>query len=256
MRDTIKRLAADTCNRLDEFEVVSQRDWRRVIRRSWKQDRSVIIKLWARPDFKGIIRRILHISSANYEWRNLQILYGLGVRVPKPIGFANIGRNPSRHTDLLIMEDLGDCQESITYMKSCVQEGDEEGIKKLEASLIDMTVLMVHGRLLAYDHSLINIVVTSSGEVVRLDLEQARKVQFLKMHTDLYARMLSTFIASYIYAVQPDTGRVYNFIEKLFAELKPPTSVLQTTQKYIDSKLSNQEKQTGINIRITLPLKK
>jgi hypothetical protein len=85
-------------------------------------------------------------------------------------------------------------------------------------------------------------------------LEQSRKVQFLKIHTNLYARMLSTFIAIYIYAVQPDTGRVYGFIEKLFAERKPPTSVLQTTQKYIDSKLSNQEKQTGINIRITLPI--
>ena len=254
MRDTIKLLAADTCNRLDEFEVISQRDWRRVIRRSWKQGRSVVIKLWARPDVKGIIRRTLHISSADHEWRNLRILYGLGVRVPKPIGFVNIGRNPSQHTDLLIMEDLGDCQESITYLKSCIQEGDEEGIQKLESSIIDMTVLMVRARLLDYDHSLINIVVTSSGEVVRLDLEQARKVWFLGMHTDLFARMLSTFIASYIYAVQPDTGRVYGFIEKLFAELKPPTIVLKASQKYIDAKLSMQEKNTGINIQITLPI--
>jgi hypothetical protein len=208
--------------------------------------------LWSRPDFKGVIRRLLNISSANYEWNNLRVLDNLGVRVPRPIGFINLGKNESSFTDVLIMEDLGKTSKCIDYLKKCILIQNEKEVSRIEAEVIDITVSMIKNRILDWDHSLVNMLVTQEGEVIRLDVEQARKIRVLTFNSELYSRMLGMLIVSYTYAVQPDLKRVNSFTDKLLFELRPSGKVLKLTQKRIDALLLLQKSKNGIDMKVTL----
>lgn len=248
---------ADTRDRLaDATQVtqVSKRAWRLVVRRALPEGPSLIVKLWARPDLKGRIKSAFGQSSAAHEARSLELAAAHGVPVPAFHGYANLGRHASGYTEGLIMEDLGEVTEALAALKGMIAAGDEAAVAQFEAELVAMTATMIRASILDYDHSLVNIVrQPTSGRLVRLDLEQARKVRSLDKQNRLYSRMLGRFLGSYIFAVQPDTGRADRFARAVFDAIDPPTAVRLGTQSEIDALMARQTEGGGPDTRFKLP---
>src|SRR5688572_653644 len=101
-----------------QAEVLYRRADRIVIRRreAAPQD-PVIVKMWSRPDLRGVLRRILGIASHQREWRTLVRLRSVNMSVPRPLGCCRVIPSIAGYTDALFMEDLGDCEAATDYLK-------------------------------------------------------------------------------------------------------------------------------------------
>ena len=250
----LKSLIEETCARLSELDIIYRRSTRLVLRRPWVDGKSVIVKLWARPDLPGTIRRYLRISAPCYEWRSLKRVQALGIPVPEPIGFGNIGRNPTGYNEALVMEDLGPTQHAADRLVDLIAAGNEQAVHTLEEAVLRMTVLMVRARIIDYDHSMVNIVVDAAGDPYRLDLEQARKVPAVFLYRGRYVRMLGQLIGSYVFAVQPDIARAERFAGRIFEELRPTRSMIGDIQRHVDDMMHTQFQYNGMRTTVALPV--
>jgi tRNA A-37 threonylcarbamoyl transferase component Bud32 len=249
---TAHDLIADTCHRLDEMEVVSKRSFRLVVRRAAPDGTPVIVKLWARPGWKGQVRRLLGQSHAQYEFRNLKMMERLGVPAPRAYGFGRATPNAQGYTDAMVMEDLGQIETAGIYLKACVKAGDEAAVTRFEDELIRMTGILARARVIDFDHSMVNIVVRDA-DPIRLDLEKARRVPWIGLRPKLYGEMIGQLLATYVFAVQPDVDRAGRFAEKLFAEIKPAPSIIKLAQAHVDKQMKRQKDGRGIDMALKLP---
>ena len=244
----------ETCARLDELDIIYQRSTRLVLRRPWVDGKSVIVKLWSRPDLPGTIRRQLRISAPWYEWRSLNRIQALGIPVPEPIALGTIGRNPTGYNEALVMEDLGWTQHAADHLVDLIAAKNEPAIKALEDAVVDMTVSLVQNRIIDYDHSMVNIVVNAAGEPYRLDLEHALKVPARFMFQERYVRMLGQLIGSYVFAVQPETNRAERFAGRIFDELCPSRAQIAKIQEHVDDMMNTQFRDKGMRTTVALPV--
>ena len=251
-KSAASKLIQDTCDRLDEMDVISRRGVRIVVRRRWIDDSPVVVKFWARRGIRGALRRALGLTSAHYEWRNLRRMETLGIPAPRSIYYCNAPRNRFGFTEAMVMEDLGDCELAQAYLKARIQEGDEDTVTRFESEIIKMTGILVRGRIIDFDHSMVNIVVKSS-EPIRLDLEKARLVPWIGLRQGLYARMIGQLLGTYVFTVQPDTDRAVRFARALFAEVRPSQSVIERTQAHLDGMLERQKRDSDIDVSVQLP---
>ena len=247
-----REMIADTCRRLDEMDVISKRDFRLVVRRNWHDGTPVVVKLWARPGLKGTLRRFLGQSAARYEFRNLRMMARIGVPAPRAIAYGRAPANRFGYTDVMVMEDLGDCETAGRYLKARIEAADEAAVAKFEAEVIRMTGILARARIIDFDHSMVNIVVTGARPI-RLDLEKARRVPWIGLRPGLYARMIGQLLGTYVFAVQPDTDRARHFAEKLFTEISPTPAVVAGAQAHLDAMLKRQKDGIGIDVALTLP---
>jgi hypothetical protein len=224
-----------------------------VIRLPGPDGRSLIVKLWDRPDIKGTIRRALHISSAMYEWRSLRMLHRAGIKVPTPVAFMNLPRQARQFTEALVMEDLGECRGAVDYLKSLVAAGDEQAIDAFEAQVIDTTAAMIRLGVFDADHGLANFVVTPADDVFRLDMEHARRLRMPFGRTNRQGRMLGLLLTSHVFAVQPDISRTLDFADRLFAAVHPSRAVRISSQKWLSRWLNLQRDSSGIDVSMQLP---
>ena len=239
----VLNIASEVCGNPDAFEVISHQDWRWVIRYPLASDRSVILKLWARKDVKGSLRRLLKITSSDYEWKYLKYLHEIGLRVPAPLGFSYLSLKGIDFTEILILEDLGPCIFAVEHIKALLSTNDNEGLASFEEDLIVMTQKMIQHSLLDYDHSLVNILVShGKNKPVRVDVEHLRRVGSVFRHKKLYSRMLATLISSYTYAVQPQTCKVTHFAECLRERISPPPKVMQLANIQIQKNMIQAKK--------------
>ena len=87
-------------------DIINKRQNRIVIR--WQESvggRSIIVKMWSRPDLKGKLRRLLRIAACNHEWRNLSRMFCFGIAVPRPLGVLRVAPSIAGYTDALFIED-------------------------------------------------------------------------------------------------------------------------------------------------------
>ena len=240
--------------RFDDVEVINQRQNRIVIR--WRQTpvgEPIIIKMWARPDLKGRLRRFFGMAACNYEWRNLLRMSRFGVSVPRPLGFCRVLPSIAGYTDVLFMEDLGGCESASDHLKQLVQAGKTEQALRFENVLIDITEQIVKAGMLDMDHGMNNIVVTSSGRTVKLDMELARRVSWPSLFTSMYGRMLGRLIGLHAFSVQPDIERNRRFSERLCNRLEPPPAALKKAGRYVRELMEQQRKEIGINTQVAFP---
>lgn len=249
---TAHALISDTCHHLDEMEVISKRSFRLVIRRPAPDGTSVIVKLWARPGWKGVVRRMLGQSAARYEYRNLRMMERLGVPAPRAFAYGRAAPNTQGYTDAMVMEDLGDIEIAGGYLKDRIGAGDEAAVTRFEDELIRMTGILARARIIDFDHSMVNIVVKDKTPL-RLDLEKARRVPWIGLRPNLYGEMIGQLLATYVFAVQPDVKRAERFATKLFDDIKPKASIVKRAQLHVDKKMKRQKDGRGIDMALTLP---
>lgn len=234
--------------------VISQRGNRIVIR--WRETESgdpIIIKLWSRPDLRGELRRWLRIAPPDREWKNLLRLSKFNVAVPSPLGFSRVVPGIAGYTDVLFMEDLGECQTATEHLKQLIRAGEEPQALSFENAVIEITRQLLEAGMLDEDHGMLNIVVQPSGRPVRLDLEITRRVFWPRLFPSMYGRMLGRLIGLHAFAVQPDVGRTTRFAERLRDHLKPPPAVLDRAAVHAREMMAQQLRKSGIDTQLTLP---
>lgn len=238
----------------DRAQVISRRGNRVVIR--WRETDagdSIIIKLWSRPDLRGELRRWLRIAPSDCEWKNLLRLSKFNVAVPSPLGFSRATPSIAGYTDVLFMEDLGDCETATEHLKQLIRAGEEQQALRFENAVIEITRQLLEAGMLDEDHGMLNIVVQPSGRPVRLDLEITRRVFWPRLFPSLYGRMLGRLIGLHAFAVQPEVGRTTRFAERLRDRLEPPPAVLERAADHAREMMAQQLLKSGIDTQLTLP---
>ena len=214
---------------------------------------TVIVKLWSRTGVRGALRKQTRTNPAMREWRVLRKLERLGVRAPRVLKICYLRRGGAQYTEAIFIEDLGRTVEGLEHLKSLIQSGQPEAAAVYEEYLIRTTETMIRAGVLDPDHRMTNFVVTADGTPVRLDFELARLVFHVGLHPDLVGQMIGTLVATYCYAVQPDSGRAADFAARLAARIGPSRRALKGAGRLVREKLEKQRLETGIDMRIDLP---
>ena len=238
----------------ENAEVIYRRKDRIVIR--WREaasDESLIIKMWSRPDLKGRLRGLLHISSCHHEWRTLVRLSAVNMAAPHPLGYCRLTPSIAGYTEALFIEDLGECASATDYLKQLIHTGQEQKVLRFENVMIEMTEQILTAGMVDVDHGLANIVMQASGRPVRLDFELSRRVIWPRLFPIMYGDMLGRLIVLHAFAVQPHTDRTTRFAERLCEHLHPPRRSLVQAGIHIRKYLKEQFENTGIDTRLTLP---
>lgn len=250
MRAILDSLRAD----FGSATVISRRGNRIVVR--WRQSgcgASIVVKMWSRPDAAGCIRRLLRISSADRERRNLDRLRRAAVAVPRALGSLAVSPGIEGYTDALFMEDLGDCEPATEHLKRLILAGENDNALRFEDALIEMAARILGAGMLDVDHGFSNAVVDGTGRAIRLDLELGRVVLWPRLFTGMYGEMVGRLIGLHAFAVQPDTQRSFGFAERVRERLHPPRRVLARAARYARQMMREQLETTGIDTRLTLP---
>lgn len=250
----IQRYAEEIRADLDRASVLSRRGNRVVVR--WQESatgKSIVVKMWSRPDLKGALRRWLRIAPCDREYRNLVRLRRLGVAVPRALGVARLAPSIAGYTDALFTEDLGECETATERLKQLLRTGEERQALLLEDDVIDITRQLLEAGMLDEDHGMLNIVIPSSGKAVRLDLEIARRVFWPRLFPSSYGRMLGRLIGLHAFAVQPDVQRTNRFAHRLRASLQPSAAICERAAAHARNMMEEQLRVRGIDTRLNLP---
>ena len=78
------------------------------------------------------------------------------------------------YTDLLLIEDLGNCIQVRERVVALLREERESELDELEQDLIQLTARILTCGIVDPDHSLENTVLDSHGRMVRLDFDAMR----------------------------------------------------------------------------------
>ena len=173
--------------------------------------------------------------------------------MPRPLGRCRVGVLGQPFTDAVFIEDLGQTVGGVEHVKTLVREARFAHLRSFEDRVIELTQGMLHAGVIDTDHGLINTVVPSSGQPVRLDFEIARCVRFPRLHTTGLGLMLGRLITTFTFAVQPDTVWAAEFAKRATEALHVPRRVLRVAKRFIDRTLEYQRQQIGLDVRLDLP---
>ena len=194
---------------------------RKVIRFWRGPSSSVVIKMWQHHKLRHKLRQWLQVSSAQCEIRNLAAMKHLGIRVPAPLGFAHLRPvENSEFDEAVVMEDFGRCTTGTEHIRALIASGHDILLQDFEDKIILMADALVHGAIIDRDFTVDNIVICSGEDIRRIDVEIARRVSFPTVSRYLSSEMFGPLLATYTWAVYPDTGVVPRFMRKLRDELK------------------------------------
>ena len=252
-RQRVREAAREVMGSLDSFEELKSKGPRRVIRYPIESDKSVILKIWAGRSLKTRLAGLLRISSVCREARSLLRAKRLGVRVPSPLGFATVSWKGGVHGGAIVLEDLGNCAPAMSFIKDRIANAEEDRLAVFESRIVEMTAAMVRGNLLDEDHGILNMVVAEGDQPIRLDLERARRVISRNIRYRLYGRMLGRLLATYTFAVQPETQRTFELAIRLKEETRPSRFAWEQTKEYVEERMRVQREQKGYKMTVQLP---
>ena len=211
----------------------------------------VIVKAWALRNLRERIKCWLGISNGAREWKMHCRVQQLGLRVPQPVAYSQVVI-PSGRYEIMVVEDLGETTKALQYLKRCLARKDDAEIARLEESVIEMAHLLVRAGVVDVDHQLNNIVLDASNEIVRIDLECARRCRPGRVPTEAYSTMIARLICTHAYACQPDLHLTEAFARTLSDRLQPPAAVLELAEAIINRNLKKQHRRKGIDSRLSL----
>lgn len=218
---------------------------------------SVIIKLWNRPAFNGVFRRATGTSPLAREFRTLYYMARFFDDSPRAIGSYRLRGEHIRHTEALVVSDLGRCKNAADYFKEVLSSENSEAMHHFEERIVTITQRLLAGHFVDTDHRISNFVVPpvqpthspdQSASPIRIDFEHSVRVLSLTTASGILGRMIGTLIGSHVYLTQPYTNRSKVFVERLFDSIGPMTSrrALRVAQGTIDKMLDGQAERHGI----------
>jgi hypothetical protein len=215
---------------------------------------TVIVKIWKLRGLKERLKSILHLSNGRREWRMHRIIFKAGIEVPEPLAFERLALQTGQVCEIMAMQDLGEVQCGLPYLKQLIKAGDTTGITALEDRLVQITEALIKCRVLDVDHQLNNFIVDARGRLMRIDFECASRHIFRITSKSEFGEMLARLIASHIYAVQPEVHRSIRFSEHLFQSLAVSRPIKAFVSASVNAKLAKQGDHKGVATRVALPV--
>lgn len=239
-----------------QHEILRSRDDCIVIRVAPPNGISIIVKLWKRPGVRGFLRRMTQTGNLDREWKTLNHLHHFALTTPEAIARFHFDSQINGYTDAIVMQDIGVGElgtEYLTQLLAQEQESPDERIR-FENDVIELTATVLQAGVLDLDHHLVNMIVTPTREIVRLDFEISTVVGDPRRHTRKLAGMIASLMTSYIVAVDAHGKDTANeFAMKLATNLKLPTNLLRHAKANIERNLESQQQKSGLDLRWTPP---
>ncbi|KJS28612.1 MAG: hypothetical protein VR64_23825 [Desulfatitalea sp. BRH_c12] len=182
-----------------------------------------------------------------------QLIFKAGIEVPEPLAFQRLTMQSGQAYEIMTMEDLGETQKALPYLKQLINLGDTAGIAGLEDRLIEITAAFIKVHVLDVDHQLNNFVLDVRGRLMRIDFECAQHHAF-RMSKNELGEMLARLIASHVYAAQPEVYRSVRFAEGLFQRLGVDRPIRALVSASVNAKLEKQRDRKGVATTVVLPV--
>jgi len=219
---------------------------------------SFIVKLWKRPGVRGFLRRITQTGNLDREWKTLNHLSRFALAVPEAITRFHFDSPINGYTDAIVMQDIGVGVLGTEYLTQLLgqelKQGSADERIKFENSVIELTASILQAGVLDLDHHLVNMIVTPSGDIVRLDFEISTIVRNPRRHTRKFAWVIANLMTSYIVAVNAHGKETANgFAMKLAKDLELPANLLRHAKVKVEKNLESQQQQSGLDLRWTPP---
>ena len=222
-----------------------------VVRSTGPDGRNLVVKLWNRRGLRGWLRRLTRTNSA---WREYVALRSLMNKAPVPevLGYFRLRDGRAAHTEAVVLEDLGRCEDLTEHVKRLRRDGGDAALAPIEEELIKATHALVESNIVDGDHRLPNFVVRPCGVIARVDFEMAHRVRNPSADPAELGGMLGTLIGSYAFALQPDTAPVGVFAESLATVSKACPQARRFARLQIDKMLRRQDREAGIRTAVAL----
>lgn len=123
-----------------------------------------------------------------------------------------------------------------------------------ENNVIELTASILKAGILDLDHHLVNILVTPSWGIVRLDFEISAIVRYPGLHRKKLSRMIAALMTSYIVASNADGKSTANeFAMNLANRLDLPADLLRNARVLVEQNLAQQQMKSGLDLHWTPP---
>ncbi len=214
--------------------------------------RTVIVKLWPTRSAREVLKCTLGISNGFREWRIHRYLARLGLHVPTPLRYSRLKLVPDGRFEVMVVQDLGPTVAGLSYLKTCLQNEDEERIERLEHEVIEVAATLLRSRIIDIDHHLGNFVVNDNEDILRIDFECARRWLPGRVPLGALGTMIGRLVCSHVYACQPHVERSEAFAARVADRLRLSGPVLSTANALIVRNLGKQLEHQGIESRLAL----
>ena len=222
--------------------------------RYWLEDeRSVIVKLWNRPGFRGWARRLSRTAPAIREAQALSRVNERYGSSPALLGQFRLDRPTHQHTEALVMEDLHPCRIGFLELMDAARLGDDQSVMKMNRSIIRLTEQLIEASILDTDHRLTNMLVTKDGCWHRVDYEHARCVRRTDRHPHWLGEMLGRLLATQIFAVQPQLQYVDDIAKYIQSMVKSDVRVQRRVEAIVIEMLNVQKETMGVDTAYSFP---
>lgn len=224
-----------------------------VLRLPLEDGGSVVVKVWRIRNVKERIKSAAYISNGWREWRMHRYIYRKGIRVPEPLFFSRLKVVTDEYYEVMGIEDLGETEQGLPYLKRLIAAEDESRITTFENSLVNITTEIVGLGIVDIDHQLNNFLIDKVQRLMRIDFECARRPLFGIVPREEFAEMIARLLTSHIYAVQPDVGLSKGFAKQLYNRLDIGHQVRSLVQSSVNKKLENQRIGEDVVSAVVLP---
>ncbi len=252
-RSDLHRIALGVSRGDGTFEILRQKRDDVLTARADAPGGSVIVKLWSRSGVKGLLRRATLTAAADREWRALTTLGAHGLAVPRGFGRIRLDRGRARHTDAVIMQDLGQCERASERIQAAARSEDWREVDRLTEHFLDSTQTLVEAGFADPDHRVTNFVVDRSGQIYRLDLELAQRPMIPIRSAHQVGITLGVLIGSYAFCLNPHVDRVSAFAGSVVSRTSPGDSALRVARTQIEWMLDDQRTRYGVDMKVDLP---
>ena len=212
---------------------------------------TVVVKAWAATRMRDRLKKVTGLSNARREWRMHQRLYAAGLPMPEPLAYRLWSTGACSY-EMLVVEDLGKLVRSMVCLKHSIRRGDADEVRRIEDTILDMTVRMLAAGVSDIDHQLNNIVMAADGRLVRLDVECATHWRFRTMSEEALGAMIGRLVSTHAFACQPDLAHTEDFANRLAQAIEASPGALRHAKTRIDAALARQRLKNGPDSQLSL----
>jgi len=207
---------------------------------------SVVVKFWRIRNIKERFKAVTHISNGRREWRMHRLIHRAGVKVAEPLFFSRFFMPGLGPCEIMAIEDVGEVESGVAYLKRLITTGLDSEITSFEDRMIDTTIELLELKILDMDNQLNNFLIDSTGRVIRVDFECARRPCCFALRRRKYATMLERLLRSHLHAAYPEIERTKRFMARVATRLSVPTDIRQMVIDISAKELTKENKQSGI----------
>jgi len=214
---------------------------------------SVIVKLWNRPGWRGWLRRATRSAPFSRESIALRRLGDLNGPAPRLLGSFLLDRRSHRHTEALVIEDLGPARDAFDVVAELAGDRADAALADVDDALARLTADMLDAGIVDDDHRLTNMIRPADGRWYRIDFEHARCMRSPARPRRRRGIMLGRLMGTYVFAVQPRLELADRFFERVRGLAGGDRRVRAAASEIVAGMLEQQVRTNNVRTTYELP---